>query len=548
MAIASEYIASDQVYVYSCSKCEEHDLNIEAQHFCPECEHYLCDKCVKQHNEYHSKHMVYGRSDIQKWAVFSIDRCDQHGKELEVHCDDHQELCCHVCVALNHRQCSSISHLPDMARGFLKTKEFTQLPAAVDKMSRRLDELKNVRTKDQASLNDLHKAFWAEIKSFRKEINNILDQLEKKAVEELNSMIKDLEKGVKDDVEKCAQMHDQIKTMMKKVQLMSDKHKETNSYIGYKRCQGQLTKGEGVIYEIEARPKPRVLFFPKRKIDTFLKGLDNLGNTVCTNVYSCISVKEVYVLRFMDDSFFTGICEMPNGDIVFTDSLSKSVVLLNSQYKVIDRCYLPGCIDCLCHTVGNEVCVAVFIEGVFTKKSEIHFLKVTKGKQKKVRKFTIDQRCNSIAHHQGQLYVIYGNNLYQYTVYGELVDMIYEQQNVNTCAVSPDGERIYVTSLSAQRLLTLDKSGQVLSTLEDPELKDPYGVCVNLSGYVFVCGMGSHTVLQVDRNGRHKLATVAKRADGLHCPGSVSFSEQTSSVLVGASSQWYCCKVMLMHM
>ncbi|XP_052780473.1 nuclear factor 7, brain-like [Mya arenaria] len=182
---SSFYMGSDLIHDYSCSKCEENDLNTEAQHFCPECEHYLCDKCERIHGEYFKKHVVYGRGDIQKWAGFSIDRCDQHGEKLNVHCDDHQELCCHVCVSLNHRQCSSIRYLPDLARGFLKTAEYKQLPAAVDKIRSRLDELNNAKMKDKASLWDSYKNVLAEIKNLRKELNLILDKLEKKTVEQL---------------------------------------------------------------------------------------------------------------------------------------------------------------------------------------------------------------------------------------------------------------------------------------------------------------------------------------------------------------------------
>ncbi|WAR13053.1 hypothetical protein MAR_027233, partial [Mya arenaria] len=94
---------SDMIHDYSCSKCEENDLNAEAQHFCPQCEHYLCDKCVKIHGGYFKKHVVYGRGDIQKWAGFSIDICAEHGKERDVVCGDHYLFCCSVCVALNHR-------------------------------------------------------------------------------------------------------------------------------------------------------------------------------------------------------------------------------------------------------------------------------------------------------------------------------------------------------------------------------------------------------------------------------------------------------------
>ncbi|WAR29228.1 TRI33-like protein, partial [Mya arenaria] len=194
---SSIYKGSDLIHDYSCSKCEESDLNTEATHFCPQCEHYLCDKCVNLHNGYHTKHTVYGRGDIQKWVGFSFDRCDVHGDKLKVHCDDHQELCCSVCVALNHRLCSSISHLPDLAMFFLNTAEFMQLPEAVDNVRCRLDKLTNAMIKDQVSLKDSYKNTIAEIKAFRKEINTILDKLEKKTVEQLDRLMKDLKKTIK---------------------------------------------------------------------------------------------------------------------------------------------------------------------------------------------------------------------------------------------------------------------------------------------------------------------------------------------------------------
>ncbi|WAR26653.1 hypothetical protein MAR_012357 [Mya arenaria] len=92
------------------------------------------------------------------------------------------------------KQGCSISHLPDLARGFLKTAEFKQLPAAVEKMRCKLDELKNDRMKDQDSLKDSYKNIIAKIEALRNEINQILDKLEKKTVEQLDSMMEDLEK------------------------------------------------------------------------------------------------------------------------------------------------------------------------------------------------------------------------------------------------------------------------------------------------------------------------------------------------------------------
>ncbi|WAR08606.1 hypothetical protein MAR_018564, partial [Mya arenaria] len=274
--VGSFYKGSDLIHDYSCSTCEENDLNTEAQHFCPQCEHYMCDKCVKLHGGYFKKHVVYGRGDIKKWAGFSMDICDQHGNKLEVHCDDHQELCCSVCVALNHRLCSSINHLPDLARGFLETAEFKQLPAAVDKMRSSLGELKNVRTKDQDSLIDSYNNIIAEVKALRKNINTILDQLERKTFEQLDRMMKDLEKSIKDDLETCAQMHDQLKTMIEQLQKITGKNKETSSYIGYRKCQSKLS--EAKCLEQVIRQKDGMKFKSDENIVPFLRNLNNFGN------------------------------------------------------------------------------------------------------------------------------------------------------------------------------------------------------------------------------------------------------------------------------
>ncbi|XP_052779683.1 uncharacterized protein LOC128216958 [Mya arenaria] len=539
---SSIYKGSDLIHDYSCSKCEENDLNTEAQHFCPDCEQYLCDKCEGIHGEYFKKHIVYGRGDIQKWAGFSLDKCEQHGKELEVHCDDHKELCCSVCVALYHRLCGSISHLPDLARDLLKSAEFKQLPGTVDKMRSRLDELKNDRMKDQESLKDSYKNILVEIKDIRKEINKILDQLEMKAIAQLDSMMADLEKSIKDDLESCVYMHDQLRTMIEKLQQTTGKNKETSSYIGFIKCQSKLNEAKCLVQE--KRGKVGMQFKSDESVLPFLRNLNNLGNVESfpsmtksndtIHVYKTQSSKRynVKTRKSRTNCVIVGICELPNGDVVIADRGHKTMKLLNRQYEVSDNFGLPASPLHLCYTKGSEIAVA--INDSFPITHEIHFLKVTKRKLHTLGKFTTVHECTSVAHHQGQLYVGSDSAIYQYSMDGRLIKKIYEdlEFTVHTCAVSPDGERLYVTK-SDSKLITLDKTGQVVSTVEDSDIIDPIGLCVSPSGHVFVCGHGSYTVVQVDQEGTQKLATVASKADGLCQPLSVWFSEQTSTLIVG---------------
>ncbi|XP_052805853.1 uncharacterized protein LOC128235153 [Mya arenaria] len=535
---SSLYKESDLVHDYGCSKCEEHDINTYAQHFCTECEHYLCDKCVKLHNGYHKTHTVYGRGDIQKWAGYAMAMCDQHGNKLEVHCDDHQDLCCHVCVALNHRLCSSISHLPDLARNFLKTAEFKQLPAAVDMMRNRLDERIKTRMKYQASLNDTYKDILAEIRALRKEMNKILDQLEKKTVKQLDSMITCLETNIKVDIDACTHMHDQLKTMIEKCQQMTGKHKETNSYIGYRKCQYKLAIAEDQVHRMQCKPAQRICFEPNISLQPFLSNLHVFGTIQKIEIIQAFNVLALkhYHVGIETDTFspsIVGICELPSGGLLIADNNNYSVKHLNSEYVVTASCDFPAPPEHLCRISGNEVAVVVSD----SNRHEVHFIHITRGKLQRVRKFTTNHRCVCIAHDQGQLYVSSWNILYQYNMNGKIIRNIYEDKSIGLTVrrfvVSPDGERIYVTSYNEHKLITLDKTGNVLSSLEDTDLKYPSGLCVSPHGHVFVCGLGSNTVLQMDREGTQKVATLVRKADGVSKPQSLCFSEKTSSLLVG---------------
>ncbi|KAH3693456.1 hypothetical protein DPMN_080888 [Dreissena polymorpha] len=104
---------------------------------------------------------------------------------------------------------------------------------------------------------------------------------------------------------------------------------------------------------------------------------------------------------------------------------------------------------------------------------------------------------------------------------------------VYKCAVSPTGDRLYITSWYHHKLLTLARDGTLLATYSDLALHGPYDLHVTPAGQVLVCGYLSRTVLQVGREGESKLATLATQEDGVRWPVSVCYSSTTSSIIVG---------------
>ncbi|KAH3750241.1 hypothetical protein DPMN_184802 [Dreissena polymorpha] len=64
-------------------------------------------------------------------------------------------------------------------------------------------------------------------------------------------------------------------------------------------------------------------------------------------------------------------------------------------------------------------------------------------------------------------------------------------------------------------------------------MKCPDGIHVTAQGQVLVCGRYSRTVLQLDGEGRKKLATLASICDGLNRPQSVFYNRSSASIIVG---------------
>ncbi|XP_052215286.1 uncharacterized protein LOC127833837 [Dreissena polymorpha] len=240
-------------------------------------------------------------------------------------------------------------------------------------------------------------------------------------------------------------------------------------------------------------------------------------------------------VRIPSDSYkchITGMCAVPDGQVVVADMDNKRVKLLSQQYKVVSHWDVNAEPQDICQITPSEVAVTVNASNIH----EVQFITVNQGKLVPGRKFQLQHECRGIAHQNGDLFVASFKELYKYTLNGKLICRLYEAlgyNTVNKCAVSPTGDRLYITSSYQNKLLTLARDGTLLATYTDPALVSPCGLHVTPAGQVLVCGFQSHTVLQVGWEGQSKLANLATQEDGVEWPESVCYSSTTSSIIVG---------------
>ncbi|XP_052259141.1 uncharacterized protein LOC127863446 isoform X2 [Dreissena polymorpha] len=249
--------------------------------------------------------------------------------------------------------------------------------------------------------------------------------------------------------------------------------------------------------------------------------------------------KSEYNVRIPSDSgykcYISGICVLPDGQVLVVDWENKNVKLLNQQYQVVSHWDVnAGPVD-ICLITPSEV--AVTVNDHDSKIHEVQFITVNQGKLVPGRKFQLQHECRGITHQNGDLFVTSGQQLYKYTLNGKLICRLYQDRSANytvdKCAVSPTGDRLYITGRYHDKLLTLAGDGTLLATYSDPALRGPLGLHVTPAGQVLVCGQWSNTVLQVGWEGKSKLATLATERHGVWYPESVCYSSTTSSIIVG---------------
>ncbi|XP_052815203.1 uncharacterized protein LOC128242172 [Mya arenaria] len=557
-------MASDLIHDFVCSPCQEDKLNTEAKHFCRDCSKYYCDKCLTFHSKIHKQHTVLGQKDVDKWlgqgdALIS---CDLHPQEIiKLLCEDHAEMCCHLCVSLNHRMCRSISLISDLAKGVYKMANFKQLPCKVAKVTTSLNQVREVKKKNQGSLKTSGKSMLTKITDLRKSLNQLLDELEKRTVKQMDSVLSDLDVTLQKDIDSCTLIHDQLKALMDTIQSQG-KDDESSSYIGFRKCEEKMAKANSLLQEMSTKPELTATFKPDTRVTQLLSDMHSLGKLQCnqetltghqmsdmksseqirplhdiSRVYT-VKNKSTFNVKIKQDTDtcdILGITELPSGEIILVDNRNNRLKILNREYKVIAQYDVPQKPLDICHVTGNQV--AVTVKCVNPVRHEVHFLTVTAGTIKMTRKFSVDHDCKSIRHHGNQLYVGSYTALYLYTTDGKQVKKMYEDtsrwQTVAQFAINQDGKRIYICNFYNDKIITIDNNGSILATLQDPDIVGPYGVQVSEGGHVFVSSCITNTVVQVDQEGRKKLATLVRNGEGINYPQAVWYSTHTGRLIVG---------------
>ena len=133
-----------------CSKKKHSGIN--AVNYCPECNLYLCNKCLNYHSEILENHFTYNIEKNLQDIFIDICKESNHKEELEFYCKTHKKLCCAACLSKikgkgkgQHFNCNVclIEEIKEEKKNILKEniKYLEDFSAKIDNL---INELKNL--------------------------------------------------------------------------------------------------------------------------------------------------------------------------------------------------------------------------------------------------------------------------------------------------------------------------------------------------------------------------------------------------------------------
>ncbi|KAH3896260.1 hypothetical protein DPMN_020434 [Dreissena polymorpha] len=153
--------------------------------------------------------------------------------------------------------------------------------------------------------------------------------------------------------------------------------------------------------------------------------------------------KSEHNVRITSDSntcWIPAICALPDGQVLVADYNNNKVKLLNQHYQVVSHWDVNARPLDICLITPSEVAVAVNNGNIH----EVQFITVNQGKLVSGRKFQLQHECRGIGHHQADLFVTSGQELYKYTLSGKLICRLYEDRSLKYTGKN-HGESILIT-------------------------------------------------------------------------------------------------------
>ena len=505
---------SDDADSIQCDPCASENETVPGEFYCPHCLEYLCNNCATLHRKLKTSkhHNLLGRDEMPKKNLTTVGVqqkfCSKHtNKQVEYFCEKHEQLCCSVCVTLEHRQCK-VLYVDDIAEEFNSSQEYHDLKKQIKLLETKLTETKKQSEKNCQDVNQYFTTLISDIEQFRSQINTKLDEIERKLEEKAQKTktvdLKSME-SISIQTESIQKHLSEITSTLESL----EKYKQNQQlFITSKTCLKQVMDFNKKTDKISHENKITKYSFSWNK--EILQNLDFCCELVDLNVkdrekrhlqkekprqgegnimykdpkqIKAKFVKHINIQHKQDRNsscLITGSDLLTSDILALTDSHNDSVKLVDLHTDAITSCLQladkPWDLTCM---DSNTM--------VVTCHTNLTFVKFD-GNLSLVKKVPMEDGCHGVTSHENKLFVTFRGQKPSVKILNNAGKVLHtirtnsQGQNLfvdpEYITVSTDGRTFYVSDSGQNTVTSYSVTGEQLNVYKHKNLNWPKGVTV----------------------------------------------------------------------
>ena len=516
---------TDEVLQHTCGPCKDDGETKEAKYLCDFCQVHLCFDCRSDHKTFKatknhsivSAPLTQGTGSIATKSIFTI-LCDCNQKRaVEVYCEKHADVICPSCKTIKHRNCKTCPITDKVDKHTQK-----QLKDLIDKAKSLKVEMESCNQDEEAmrkKLDDYKEECKKEITAFRRDINAILDKIEKEVIDKLDTQqLQAIEK-------KIADMAASLLALNADLDIIDNANTTNKGEIMFSanvKVSKSISEYDDLIRDIRNDMlQPKLKFERNEKLTDILKSVEGLGRIEPPGPGSAqqdqvvildMKVKSTNAVNTKlpnDDisPYITGCTFLSNGCILLCDWRNKKVKLVDSDMSVKKSLKLSDAPWNVADVGENEAIIT------FWSNNDLQYIH-THPDLKMGEKITLPDKCRGLQVFNDGIYTTChkdsghdevwrldrAGNIMSKTVLTQRSSGRSGYLGVCLAGSSP---RVYLTDWNNSRVTCFQLDGKKVYQYEDKEqLERPNGIYVDSAGNSLVCGTYSHNVVVITADGR----------------------------------------------
>lgn len=541
-----------------CSPCLFEGKTNHAIRWCIECQEGLCKECLDNHRALFSakKHNVI---PIQEYVLTLTHvstseintNCADHGRKLELFCPAHDEPVCTICISEKHRHCENFIPVKEVAERWESSEPFNDIQNSLADTKYNTENIVSTCLENKTALTLDKASKQQDMKALRRKVNEYLDRLEIKMLQNMEERYKDCIKEIDSSLTEIEQYKIDIIKLNIEIDYIKNITSKETCFLGTHNVENKIVK---LKRNLENRMEHMKKYELSVSFDPIFESLRTMTESLETVKFDKLPMamemrdfkqrqaqipiprprstqsntplsqkQEIAVLPNVENHLVTGCIILPNDLYLF--------VHRNGNYLVTQD--KTGKVDSTVSISGSPYDVALLDDThvVISYGSLAYIEVVDLANDQLIKRMPVNAHCSGVCCNQGIIYTAVRQKGICTLSMDTNVKILIRCITFDVGYVAASKEKLVYTDSKHRSVHCHDFLGVELWNIMLNDMQCPRGVQIDIKGNILFCDSKSNSLTRVLPDGTDR-KILLETSSGLKEPFGLHLDESRKHLLI----------------